>query len=43
MNVPGIGAILDRFLAIFPPFISIISHAIAPALDFQSILVLDLA
>lgn len=38
--LPGIWAILDRFLAIFSPFITIISHSIATGFEFQSILVI---
>lgn len=41
-NSPWIWAILDGFLPILPPFITIISHPIAAAFNFQGILVLNL-
>jgi len=41
-NLPRIWAILNGFLSILPPLISIISHSIAIAFDFEGILILNL-
>lgn len=41
-NLPRIWAILNGFLSILSPLISIITHPIAKAFDFQGILILNL-
>jgi hypothetical protein len=43
--IPWVGAVLDGFLAVFPPFVSILRKAAAvpTGLDLESVLVLHLA
>lgn len=41
-NLPRIWAILNGFLSILSPLISIITHHVAKAFDFQGILILNL-
>lgn len=41
-KLPRIWAILNGFLPILPPLISIIAHPISKAFDFQGVLILNL-
>lgn len=44
LMVPWVWAVLDGFLAVFPPFVSIFRKSIAPTrLDLERVLVLHLA